>query len=108
MLTSKRFYKENIPQVEDCIEDTDAQSCISDTSKRDPSSTRNKYYSSRLAALTLANANHQTGERIPIPPAEITAFIERQEEYIEQLERESHYCREELKNLVDKVREVGE
>ena len=28
-----------------------------------------------------------------LPPPELMAFIERQEEYIEQLEKESHYCR---------------
>lgn len=27
------------------------------------------------------------------PPAELMSFIERQEEYIEQLEKESQYCR---------------
>ncbi|XP_024889126.1 serologically defined colon cancer antigen 8 homolog isoform X1 [Temnothorax curvispinosus] len=40
-----------------------------------------------------------------IPP-ELTSFIERQEDYIEQLERESQYCRDELMNLLSKVREV--
>jgi len=38
--------------------------------------------------------------------AELTSFIERQEDYIEQLERESQYCRDELINLLSKVREV--
>jgi serologically defined colon cancer antigen 8 len=28
-----------------------------------------------------------------LPPPELMAFIERQEEYIEQLEKESQYCR---------------
>ncbi|XP_067006840.2 uro-adherence factor A isoform X2 [Anabrus simplex] len=40
------------------------------------------------------------------PPPELMAFIERQEEYIEQLEKESQYCREELSNLLGKVKEV--
>ncbi|XP_046747335.1 serologically defined colon cancer antigen 8-like [Diprion similis] len=39
-------------------------------------------------------------------PPELMSFIERQEEYIEQLERESQYCRDELTNLLGKVREV--
>ncbi|XP_015516225.2 serologically defined colon cancer antigen 8 homolog [Neodiprion lecontei] len=39
-------------------------------------------------------------------PPELMSFIERQEEYIEQLERESQYCRDELSNLLGKVREV--
>ncbi|KAL9896801.1 uncharacterized protein ACN2A1_007067 isoform 4-T4 [Glossina fuscipes fuscipes] len=39
-------------------------------------------------------------------PAEIVEFIERQDDYIEQLEKESKYCRNELSNLLGKVREV--
>lgn len=39
-------------------------------------------------------------------PAEIFEFIERQDDYIEQLEKESKYCRNELSNLLGKVREV--
>nr|CAD7571686.1 unnamed protein product [Timema californicum] len=40
------------------------------------------------------------------PPTELMAFIERQEEYIEQLEKESQFCREELSHLLGKVKEV--
>ncbi|XP_063223775.1 serologically defined colon cancer antigen 8 homolog isoform X2 [Bacillus rossius redtenbacheri] len=40
------------------------------------------------------------------PPAELMAFIERQEEYIEQLEKESQYCRDELSHLLGKVKDV--
>ncbi|RZF33151.1 hypothetical protein LSTR_LSTR004837 [Laodelphax striatellus] len=39
-------------------------------------------------------------------PAELISFIEKQEEYIEQLEKESQYCRDELSNLMGKVKEV--
>ncbi|EZA60458.1 Serologically defined colon cancer antigen 8-like protein [Ooceraea biroi] len=39
-------------------------------------------------------------------PPELTSFIERQEDYIEQLERESQYCRDELMNLLGRVKEV--
>ncbi|KAJ4442096.1 hypothetical protein ANN_11962, partial [Periplaneta americana] len=42
----------------------------------------------------------------PLPPPELMAFIERQEEYIEQLEKESQYCRDELSALLGKVKEV--
>ncbi|PSN34350.1 hypothetical protein C0J52_17268 [Blattella germanica] len=42
----------------------------------------------------------------PMPPPELMAFIERQEEYIEQLEKESQYCRDELSALLGKVKEV--
>ncbi|PNF25780.1 hypothetical protein B7P43_G12374, partial [Cryptotermes secundus] len=41
-----------------------------------------------------------------LPPPELMAFIERQEEYIEQLEKESQYCRDELAALLSKVKEV--
>ncbi|XP_052889029.1 serine/arginine repetitive matrix protein 1 [Anopheles moucheti] len=40
------------------------------------------------------------------PPPELLGFIEKQEGYIEQLERESQYCREELSTLLKKVKEV--
>ncbi|XP_045540708.1 serologically defined colon cancer antigen 8 homolog isoform X2 [Papilio machaon] len=48
------------------------------------------------------------------PPADLSGgtnpdvvnFIQKQEEYIEQLERESQYCRDELNNLLGKVKEV--
>ncbi|XP_049298440.1 golgin subfamily B member 1 [Anopheles funestus] len=40
------------------------------------------------------------------PPPELLGFIEKQENYIEQLERESQYCREELSTLLKKVKEV--
>ncbi|GBP79337.1 Serologically defined colon cancer antigen 8 homolog [Eumeta japonica] len=37
---------------------------------------------------------------------DVVQFIQKQEEYIEQLERESQYCRDELNNLLGKVKEV--
>ncbi|XP_055703546.1 serologically defined colon cancer antigen 8 homolog isoform X2 [Phlebotomus papatasi] len=40
------------------------------------------------------------------PPQELMNFIERQEHYIEQLEKESQFCREELANLLSKVKNV--
>ncbi|KQS39039.1 uncharacterized protein Dere_GG20267, isoform B [Drosophila erecta] len=39
-------------------------------------------------------------------PVEIFSFIEKQEDYIEQLEKESKYCRNELTNLLGKVKDV--
>ncbi|ALC45889.1 CG31291 [Drosophila busckii] len=39
-------------------------------------------------------------------PVEIFTFIEKQEDYIEQLEKESKYCRNELTNLLSKVKDV--
>ncbi|GLV42685.1 uncharacterized protein CBL_03425 [Carabus blaptoides fortunei] len=37
---------------------------------------------------------------------EMMSFIERQEDYIEQLEREAQFCRDELSGLLGKVKEV--
>lgn len=37
---------------------------------------------------------------------ELTTLVMRQEEYIEQLEQESRYCKDELKNLLSKIRKV--
>uniref|UniRef100_A0A182FVG3 Uncharacterized protein n=1 Tax=Anopheles albimanus TaxID=7167 RepID=A0A182FVG3_ANOAL len=51
-----------------------------------------------------ASAGH--GLEIAQPPPELLGFIEKQESYIEQLERESQYCREELSTLLKKVKDV--
>ncbi|XP_063630506.1 serologically defined colon cancer antigen 8 homolog isoform X1 [Cydia splendana] len=71
-----------------------------------------------LYADSLNNYPPHTGKSIPIPPAtapadltggtnpDVVNFIQKQEEYIEQLERESQYCRDELNNLLGKVKEV--
>ncbi|XP_059480044.1 serologically defined colon cancer antigen 8 homolog isoform X3 [Neocloeon triangulifer] len=39
-------------------------------------------------------------------PPEMVFYIDKQEEYIDQLEKESQYCREELANLMGKMKEV--
>ncbi|XP_015432835.1 PREDICTED: serologically defined colon cancer antigen 8 homolog [Dufourea novaeangliae] len=39
-------------------------------------------------------------------PPELNSFIEQQEEYIQQLHQESQFCRNQLNNLLHKVREV--
>ncbi|XP_043256708.1 serologically defined colon cancer antigen 8 homolog isoform X1 [Colletes gigas] len=39
-------------------------------------------------------------------PPELNSFIEQQEEYIQQLQQESQFCRNQLTNLIHKVREV--
>lgn len=40
------------------------------------------------------------------PPPELLNFIEKQENYIEQLEKESQFCRGELSTLLNKVKDV--
>ncbi|XP_053686122.1 coiled-coil domain-containing protein 158 [Sabethes cyaneus] len=45
-------------------------------------------------------------QEVAQPPPELLGFIEKQESYIEQLEKESQYCREELATLLKKVKDV--
>ncbi|XP_073965754.1 uncharacterized protein isoform X3 [Choristoneura fumiferana] len=72
-----------------------------------------------LYADSLNNYSSPHINTVPVPPpttapADLTGgtnpdvvhFIQKQEEYIEQLERESQYCRDELNNLLGKVKEV--
>lgn len=97
---NKRACKEN---VEEYADEIDTQSVTSDVSKKGKS-----YYPSRLSNFPVYPTSSAAGnERIALPPAELLSFIERQEDYIQQLERESNYCKDELKNLIEKVREVG-
>ncbi|XP_035788239.1 uncharacterized protein LOC118464738 isoform X2 [Anopheles albimanus] len=56
------------------------------------------------SSLQPAASGH--GLEIAQPPPELLGFIEKQESYIEQLERESQYCREELSTLLKKVKDV--
>ncbi|XP_022828756.1 serologically defined colon cancer antigen 8 homolog isoform X4 [Spodoptera litura] len=76
----------------------------------------------KYATLYADSLNNYTPPHVnttSVPPATATAgdvtggtnpdvinFIQKQEEYIEQLERESQYCRDELNNLLGKVKEV--
>ncbi|CAD7092886.1 unnamed protein product [Hermetia illucens] len=112
--------------VEDSGEDTDNQSQVTD---RPPLSEISKYLSpnykvqsakkatpksysphrsSRYSTTTdyaappPAPLSNETGQA----PPEIISFIEKQEDYIEQLEKESKFCRDELSNLLGKVRDV--
>ncbi|XP_035736850.1 serologically defined colon cancer antigen 8 homolog isoform X3 [Vespa mandarinia] len=65
-----------------------------------PLSSKSIHPSKVYSNLALSIAELQS-----VPP-EITSYIEQQEEYIEQIEQESQYCRNELTNLLSKVREV--
>ncbi|RVE44965.1 hypothetical protein evm_010390 [Chilo suppressalis] len=66
--------------------------------------THDKCYSNiaPAPATTTAPAADLSGGTNP----DVVNFIQKQEEYIEQLERESQYCRDELNNLLGKVKEV--
>ncbi|XP_026324557.1 serologically defined colon cancer antigen 8 homolog isoform X1 [Hyposmocoma kahamanoa] len=77
-----------------------------------------KYATLYADSLNNTYGQHNTTTAPPLPtstPAadlsggtnpDVVAFIQKQEEYIEQLERESQYCRDELNNLLGKVKEV--
>ncbi|XP_020710941.2 serologically defined colon cancer antigen 8 homolog [Athalia rosae] len=94
-------------------EDTDDRSLASEVSQGKgllgnlpPSSspylprTKNSQLSRGCSNLAVLSRDPQSA------PPELMSFIEKQEEYIEQLEKESQYCRDELGNLLGKVREV--
>ncbi|KYM85341.1 Keratin, type I microfibrillar 48 kDa, component 8C-1 [Atta colombica] len=106
----RNIYKSSNPRISESGEDTDDQSMISDNFQRKDLSkntilntfplSKTLQSSKAYSNIALSRADLQS-----IPP-ELTSFIERQEDYIEQLERESQYCRDELINLLSKVREV--
>ncbi|EDW41985.1 GM25743 [Drosophila sechellia] len=68
-------------------------------SKENLASTPSLYPSASVPAAPLP------ADSVPAP-VEIFSFIEKQEDYIEQLEKESKYCRNELTNLLGKVKDV--
>ncbi|KAM0736717.1 Serologically defined colon cancer antigen 8-like protein [Formica fusca] len=107
----RSIYKSSNLRISESGEDTDDQSMISDSFQRKnlrgnavsntfPPLSKTIQSSKAYSNIALSKADLQS-----IPP-ELTSFIERQEDYIEQLERESQYCRDELINLLSKVREV--
>ncbi|CAB0035907.1 unnamed protein product [Trichogramma brassicae] len=117
MLSGKRYYRDDQQQQQqqdEYLDDgagADAQSLTSLVPASDgPASKRDQSTVMTLQPVRGSakyNSYPSTRSHAVVPaPAELTSFIERQEEYIEQLERESHCCREELKNLVEKVKEV--
>ncbi|KAF9793879.1 hypothetical protein SFRURICE_007410 [Spodoptera frugiperda] len=76
-----------------------------------------KYATLYADSLNNYSPPHATTTSVPPPTTtagdvtggtnpDVINFIQKQEEYIEQLERESQYCRDELNNLLGKVKEV--
>ncbi|KAG7201595.1 hypothetical protein KM043_004339 [Ampulex compressa] len=109
----RNIYHASNSRINESGEDTDDRSMVSDCSRAkhvigNSQTFANSYFpsskniqpSKACSNLALSAADLQS-----VPP-ELTSFIERQEEYIEQLEQESQYCRDELSNLLRKVREV--
>ncbi|XP_015108544.1 serologically defined colon cancer antigen 8 homolog isoform X2 [Diachasma alloeum] len=86
------IYRRSNLRLHESAEDTDDRSAVSECI-----SSADKV---RLPASIL------TAEDSQLTPRELTSFIMRQEQYIEQLEQESRYCKNELKNLLGKIREV--
>ncbi|XP_066588138.1 serologically defined colon cancer antigen 8 isoform X2 [Prorops nasuta] len=107
----RHFYRNGNTKINESVGDADDRSYISECSRsrevqgRDPSPSKSPY-----SSATIRNTK-PCGNLVPaitdhsVPP-ELMSFIEKQEEYIEQLEQESQYCRDELSNLLAKVREV--
>ncbi|XP_065343334.1 serologically defined colon cancer antigen 8 homolog isoform X3 [Cloeon dipterum] len=50
--------------------------------------------------------HHVLPPNVSSMPPEMVNYMEKQEEYIDQLEKESQYCREEMANLMGKMKEV--
>ncbi|CAH1968845.1 unnamed protein product [Acanthoscelides obtectus] len=75
-----------------------------------PITPRKYYFPSRSytvgGATTEKTMQDQPKTEASSAPPELMSFIERQEEYIEQLEKESKFCREELATLLNKVKDV--
>lgn len=107
----RSIYKSSNPRVSESGEDTDDQSMISDGFRRKNfagnaiSGTFSPLSKSIQPSKAYSNIALSRVDLQSAPP-ELASFIERQEDYIEQLERESQYCRDELINLLSKVREV--
>ncbi|KAK0161838.1 hypothetical protein PV327_008248 [Microctonus hyperodae] len=102
-----QVYRRSNPRIHESADDTDDRSAVSDCSKGFPGN-----LSSRTNTL-IASEKHRlpvtsqlVNEDSHLTPKELTSLVMRQEEYIEQLEQESGYCKNELKNLLGKVREV--
>ncbi|XP_055905463.1 serologically defined colon cancer antigen 8 homolog isoform X4 [Eupeodes corollae] len=76
----------------------------STTSKENLTTTTTHYTPTPVQDYVVSSAQPETN--IVQAPAEIFNFIEKQEDYIEQLEKESKFCRNELSNLLGKVKDV--
>ncbi|KAL1518197.1 hypothetical protein ABEB36_001858 [Hypothenemus hampei] len=90
-------------------EETDNQSVASAGSRRFKTyytSSQRRYYNPPSFTGNPNNVISRKVEESASAPPELMVFIERQEEYIDQLEKESHFCKEELAGLLSKVKEV--
>ncbi|XP_066256384.1 serologically defined colon cancer antigen 8 homolog [Euwallacea similis] len=127
----RRMYPSARPfrELDSAGEDTDNQSMISAGSRNskmgrtyynfsyNPITPRKYYYpplKSNIGVLQsdgVVGKSHEQQKVDPVAPSssappEFISFIERQEDYIEQLEKESRFCKDELSSLLSKVKEV--
>ncbi|XP_017770211.1 PREDICTED: serologically defined colon cancer antigen 8 homolog isoform X2 [Nicrophorus vespilloides] len=96
-------------------DETDNQSIISGVSrisKYPPFTSTSKkypYYTPRTTTTHITNIEkHEIPNKFEsqIIPPELSTFMERQEDYIEQLEKESRFCKDELSTLLSKVKDI--
>ncbi|XP_060520123.1 serologically defined colon cancer antigen 8 homolog isoform X2 [Cylas formicarius] len=121
----RRFYGRAMRELDSAGEETDNQSLLSGVSRV---SRQGRYYAGYQYSSTTPRRYHypiakSAGTFVPSeqhektqtdipkletgpPPPELMSFIERQEDYIEQLEKESRFCKDELSSLLTKVKEV--
>ncbi|KAJ3662136.1 hypothetical protein Zmor_006495 [Zophobas morio] len=114
--------KRPLRELDSAGEDTDNQSLISAGSRTSKIATRpyyqylsmlpKRYYypSIRPTSIMPADTEKHNSSAAKLEnnsaPPELMSFIEKQEDYIEQLEKESRFCREELSSLLSKVKDV--
>ncbi|XP_044272208.1 serologically defined colon cancer antigen 8 homolog isoform X2 [Tribolium madens] len=113
--------KRPLRELDSAGEDTDNQSLISATSRTSKGyrpyyqyltmPPKRYYYPSIRPTSVLPPETEKTVINAPkfessSAPPELMSFIEKQEEYIEQLEKESRFCRDELSCLLSKVKDV--
>ncbi|KAI4472113.1 serologically defined colon cancer antigen 8 [Holotrichia oblita] len=94
-------------ELDSAGEETDNQSVISGGSRTSRIG-RSRYHSPRSGIIRnyRSDPHSKWDTGCHTAPPELMSFIERQEEYIEQLERESRFCRDELSSMLGKVKEV--
>ncbi|XP_050300874.1 serologically defined colon cancer antigen 8 homolog isoform X2 [Anthonomus grandis grandis] len=129
-IPTRRIYGSSRPirELDSAGEETDNQSILSGasrTSRRphynysfNPITPKKYYYpplksnvgTLRSESVVEKSLPHQEPSKVELHPTaappELMSFIERQEDYIEQLEKESRFCRDELSSLLSKVKDV--
>ncbi|XP_044590403.1 serologically defined colon cancer antigen 8 homolog isoform X1 [Cotesia glomerata] len=106
IIREKNIFRRSNSKLHDSADDTDDRSVVSECSKGFPVNLSSRTNTALISDKRLPMNSVLSGENSQMTPKEMSTFIMRQEEYIEQLESESQYCKEELKNLLGKIREV--